>query len=66
MQRKYLVVGCVVVVLALGAALWQFNRGHADDGDPVIGKLANSALPISQVQKMQKDYDGYVTTLTVQ
>ena len=49
MQSKYLYAACVVGVLAVSAAIWQFNRGQANDGDPVVGKLATTSLPISQV-----------------
>jgi hypothetical protein len=49
MQRKYLYAAGVVSVLAAAAALWHINRGHANDGDPIVGKMATTALPISQV-----------------
>ena len=49
MQRKYAYAACVVGVLAGCAALWQFNRGQAHDGDPIVGKMATTVLPISQV-----------------
>jgi len=49
MQRKYLYAAGIVGVLAGSAALWQFNRGQANDGDPIVGKMATTALPISQV-----------------
>jgi hypothetical protein len=49
MQRKYLYAAGVVGVLAAAVALWQINRGQAEGGDNVVGKLAGTALPISQV-----------------
>ena len=49
MQRSTSMPVWLAIAVAVSAAVWQFNRGQADPGDVIIGKLGTTTLPITQL-----------------